>query len=194
MTGRLLLSALIVAQASVFVRAEDGSELVDLALPFVGTDNTKEVSNGNLYPCISRPWGMHAWTPQTRPAGQGWLYDWKDQKFLGLHQTHQPSPWIGDYGQFTVMATTGEIRFSEEERACWFSHKTESATPAQYKVYLADYDTWMEVSPTDRTAVIRVTYPETDSPRFVFDALDEDAEVNGWDSSAGFWGQAPKPN
>ena len=178
MTSRFLLSALVVAQAAVSVQAESGTELVDLALPFVGTDNTREVSHGNLYPCISRPWGMHAWTPQTRSAGQGWLYDWKDQKFLGLHQTHQPSPWIGDYGQFTVMATTGDVRFSEEERACWFSHKTELATPAQYKVYLAEYDTWMEVAPTDRAAMIRVTYPKADSPRFVFDALDGDAEVN----------------
>ena len=29
---------------------------VRFADPFVGTDNTKEVSNGNLYPAIARPW------------------------------------------------------------------------------------------------------------------------------------------
>ena len=150
---------------------------VRYADPFVGTDNTKEVSNGNLYPAIARPWGMNAWTPQTGPAGQGWLYDWKDRKIMGFHQTHQPSPWIGDYGQFSVMPVTGKATFGEKERASWFSHKTEQALPHYYRVYLADYDTTVELTPTERAALFRVTYPATDAPRFVVDALDKGSSV-----------------
>ena len=153
------------------------ADCVRYADPFVGTDNTKAVSNGNLYPAIARPWGMNAWTPQTGPAGQGWLYDWKDRKMLGFHQTHQPSPWIGDYGQFSVMPTVGKAVFAEGDRASWFSHKTESALPHYYRVYLADHDTTVELTPTERAAMFRVTYPETDSPRFVVDALDGGSDI-----------------
>ena len=154
------------------VTASPAADFVQYADPFVGTDNTTEVSNGNLYPAIARPWGMNAWTPQTRPAGQGWLYDWKDGKIMGFHQTHQPSPWIGDYGQFSVMPTVGRTAFDEKERASWFSHKAESAMPHYYRVYLADYDTTVELTPTERAAMMRITYPKTDLPCFVVDALD----------------------
>ncbi len=153
-------------------------EPVDAANPLVGTDNTGEVSNGNLYPAIARPWGMNAWTPQTREAGQGWLYDWKDRKFCGFHQTHQPSPWIGDYAQFSVMPMAGRIGFSERERASWFSHKTEKANPSYYRVYLADDDLTAELAPTERAAMLRLTYPKTDAPRFLVDALKGDARID----------------
>ena len=150
---------------------------VDFANPFTGTDNTREISNGNLYPYIAMPWGMNAWTPQTRKAGQGWLYDWKDSRICGFHQSHQPSPWIGDYAQFSVMPMAGRAEFDEMKRASWFSHKTEKATPAYYKVYLADYDITAEMTPTERALFMRLKYSGTESPRFLVDALKGDAKV-----------------
>ena len=120
---------------------------------------------------------MNAWTPQTGPAGQGWLYDWKERKIMGFHQTHQPSPWIGDYGQFSIMPVTSKAVFGEKERASWFSHKTEQALPHYYRVYLADYDTTVELTPTERAAMFRITYPATDAPRLVVDALDMGSSV-----------------
>ncbi len=167
---------------------------VRFADPFVGTDNTKEVSNGNLYPAIARPWGMNAWTPQTGPAGQGWLYDWKERKIMGFHQTHQPSPWIGDYGQFSIMPITGKAVFVEKDRACWFSHKTEQALPHYYRVYLADYDTTVELTPTERAAMFRITYPATDAPRLVVDALDMGSSVEVDAANRRITGRSSKMN
>ena len=167
---------------------------VRFADPFVGTDNTKEVSNGNLYPAIARPWGMNAWTPQTGPAGQGWLYDWKDRKIMGFHQTHQPSPWIGDYGQFSIMPITGKAVFVEKDRASWFSHKTEQALPHYYRVYLADYDTTVELTPTERAAMFRITYPATDTPRLVVDALDMGSSVEVDAANRRITGRSSKMN
>ena len=167
---------------------------VRFADPFVGTDNTKEVSNGNLYPAIARPWGMNAWTPQTGPAGQGWLYDWKDRKIMGFHQTHQPSPWIGDYGQFSIMPITGKAVFGEKDRASWFSHKTEQALPHYYRVYLADYDTAVELTPTERAAMFRITYPATDAPRLVVDALDMGSSVEVDAANRRITGRSSKMN
>ena len=167
-----LAVAIVLLSAPTY--AEDLSRYAD---PFVGTDNTKELSCGNLYPAIARPWGMNAWTPQTGSAGQGWLYDWKDRRIIGFHQTHQPSPWIGDYGQFSVMPVTGKEVFRENDRGSIFSHKAETAMPHYYRVYLADYDTTVELTPTERAVMFRITYPKTDAPRFIVDALNDGSSV-----------------
>ena len=42
--------------------------------PLIGTDTSFELSNGNTYPAIARPWGMNFWTPQTGKMGDGWGY------------------------------------------------------------------------------------------------------------------------
>ena len=152
-------------------------EPVDFANPFTGTDNTFQISNGNIYPYIAMPWGMNAWSPQTRTTGKHWFYDWKDSHICGFHQTHQPSPWVGDYAQFSVMPMAGRAEFDEMKRASWYSHKTEKATPAYYKVYLADYDITAEMTPTERALFMRLKYPATDSPRFLVDAMKGDAKV-----------------
>ena len=152
------------------------ADLGDYALPIVGTDNTMELSTGNLYPCIARPWGAHAWTPQTGDNETGWIYSYGDRKIRGIRLTHQPSPWIGDYGQFSLMPAKGLDKFDHASRASWFSHKTEFARPHLYRVYLADHDTTVEVAPTCNAAILRATYPETDAPQFVVDAF-PDGEI-----------------
>jgi predicted alpha-1,2-mannosidase len=99
--------------------------------------------------------------------GSGWQYAYDDYKIRGLKQTHQPSPWINDYGCFSLMPLTGTPRLEESERASWFSHKAETAEPNYYSVYLADYDVTAELTPTERGAFFRFTFPRSDSA-FVF--------------------------
>ncbi len=141
----------------------DEKNPVDLVNPLMGTDSEYKLSNGNTYPAIALPWGMNFWTPQTRNMGNGWAYTYNDYKIMGIKQTHQPSPWINDYAAFSLMPITGKIRFKESERASWFSHKSEEARPYYYSVYLADYDVTAEVTPTERAAIFRFTFPENDS-------------------------------
>ena len=147
-------------------------EPVDYVNPLVGTQSSFELSTGNTYPAIAMPWGMNFWVPQTGKNGDGWQYTYTANKIRGFKQTHQPSPWINDYGQFSLMPTVGEPVFDENERASWFSHKAETATPYYYKVYLADYDVTAEVAPTERAAIMRFTFPETDKANVVVDAFD----------------------
>jgi putative alpha-1,2-mannosidase len=106
---------------------------------------------------------MNFWMPQTGKMGDGWAYTYDADKIRGFKQTHQPSPWINDYGQFAIMPITGKIRFHEDQRASWFSHKAEIAKPYYYSVYLADHDVTTEITPTERAAVMRFTFPKTDS-------------------------------
>ena len=150
---------------------------VDYVSTLVGSASKPELSTGNTYPAIALPWGMNFWTPQTGKMGDGWTYTYGADKIRGIKQTHQPSPWINDYGQFSVMPVVGKKLFDEEGRASWFSHKAETATPYYYKVYLADHDVTVEVSPTSRAAAMRITYPQTDEAYFVVDAFDKGSSV-----------------
>lgn len=145
---------------------------VDYVNPLMGTASTYELSTGNTYPAIALPWGMNFWTPQTGANGDGWTYKYSDTKIRGLKQTHQPSPWINDYGSFSIMpVTTGPI-YDEEGRQSWFSHKAETAKPYYYQVYLAEHDVVAELTPTERAAAFRLTYPEKERSYIVVDAYD----------------------
>ena len=153
------------------------SQPVDYVSTLVGTQSTFQLSTGNTYPATAMPWGMNFWTPQTGKMGDGWTYGYQANKIRGLKQTHQPSPWINDYGQFAIMATTGKPIFDEEGRASWFSHKAETAKPYHYKVYLADYDITVELAPTERACLMRFTFPKTDSANVIVDAFDKGSYV-----------------
>ena len=83
----------------------------------VGTQSDFSLSTGNTYPAIALPWGMNFWTPQTGKMGDGWAYTYGAHQVRGFKQTHQPSPWINDYGQFSLMPVRGEDKFDEESRA-----------------------------------------------------------------------------
>jgi predicted alpha-1,2-mannosidase len=165
-------AALAAAQAAM--AADDPASYV---LPLMGTDSSHKLSAGNVYPAIARPWGMNFWTPQTGKIGDGWTYAYDAEKIAGIKQTHQPSPWINDYGQFAVLPVAGKRAFDQEARASWFSHKAELALPHYYRVYLADHDTTVEVTPTERAALFRVTYPKTDQAYVVVDAFDKGSYV-----------------
>ena len=153
------------------------SQPVDYVSTLVGTQSTFQLSTGNTYPATAMPWGMNFWTPQTGKMGDGWTYGYQANKIRGLKQTHQPSPWINDYGQFAIMGTTGKPIFDEEGRASWFSHKAETAKPYHYKVYLADYDITAELAPTERACLMRFTFPKTDSANVIVDAFDKGSYV-----------------
>lgn len=145
--------------------------------PLMGTLSTFELSSGNTYPAIARPWGMNFWVPQTRNMGDGWQYVYTDHKIKGFKQTHQPSPWMNDYGQFSIMPITGKPVFDQESRASWFSHKSEIAKPYYYSVYLADHDVTTEVTTTSRAAFFQFTFPESSDSYIVVDAFDQGSFV-----------------
>ncbi len=154
------------------VNAKIINEPVDYVSPLVGTQSKQSLSTGNTYPAIALPWGMNFWTPQTGKMGDGWCYTYDADKIRGFKQTHQPSPWINDYGQFAIMPVTGKVVFDQDARASWFSHKAEVATPYYYKVYLADHDVTTEIAPTERAAAFRFTFPENENSYVVVDAFD----------------------
>jgi len=169
----IALSTLLTVQTSVFAKAN----VVDYVNTLIGSQSKHSLSTGNTYPAIAMPWGMNFWTPQTGKIGDGWVYTYDADKIRGFKQTHQPSPWINDYGQFAIMPITGKAVFNEDQRASWFSHKAEVATPYYYRVYLADFDVVTEIAPTERAAIFRFTFPETDQAYVAVDAFDNGSYV-----------------
>lgn len=174
MVARSFFLFLVIIKFTLLVSARN---VVDYVNPLMGTHSTFELSAGNVYPAIARPWGMNFWTPQTGKMGDGWQYVYTSNKICGFKQTHQPSPWINDYGQFSIMPLVGKLVFAEEKRASWFSHKTEVAKPYYYKTYLADYDVLTEFTPTERAVMFRFTFPESDQSFVVIDAFDKGSFV-----------------
>lgn len=159
------------------VSAQKTTEPIDYVSTLTGTLSKFELSTGNTYPAIALPWGMNFWVPQTGNMGDGWTYTYTADKIRGFKQTHQPSPWMNDYGQFSIMPVTGNLTFDQDRRASWFSHKSEVAKPNYYKVYLADYDITTEITPTERAAIFRFTFPETDKAYVIVDAFDRGSYV-----------------
>ena len=177
MTFRVLCTSLFAFAAVAAFGAKEKLEPVDYVNPLVGTESKVELSTGNTYPAIAMPWGMNFWMPQTGKMGDGWAYVYWADKIRGFKQTHQPSPWINDYGQFSILPVTGKPVFDQDKRASWFSHKAEIAKPYYYRVYLADYDVVAELAPTERACAMRFTFPETDNSYVVVDAFDKGSYV-----------------
>ena len=177
MTFKVLLTSLLTVASLTAKAAVTPAEPVDYVSTLVGTESKIELSTGNTYPAVAMPWGMNFWMPQTGKMGNGWAYVYAADKIRGFKQTHQPSPWINDYGQFSILPITGKAEFDQDKRASWFSHKAEIATPYYYRVYLADYDIVAELAPTERACAMRFTYPENDKSFVVVDAFDKGSYV-----------------
>jgi len=177
---KLLATAFLLGSSILSTYAQKIGKIerpIDMVSTLVGTQSTYFLSSGNTYPAVAMPWGMNFWSPQTGKMGDGWMYTYTAEKIRGIKQTHQPSPWMNDYGQFSVMAMVGNKTFDQDKRASYFSHKAEVAKPHYYSVYLADYDTKVEVTPTERASYFRFTFPKTDSAFVLLDAFDKGSYV-----------------
>ncbi len=183
MLKRLLFAALavVILAAASSCRTDKANEeqtrLSDYVNTQMGSLSEFALSTGNTYPATAVPWGMNFWTPQTGEMGDGWTYRYDRYKIRGIKQTHQPSPWINDYGQFSLMPVKDRTKIDQNARASWFSHKSEVAKPYYYSVYLADHDVVAELAPTERAAIFRFTFPESDQSAVVVDAFDRGSYI-----------------
>jgi predicted alpha-1,2-mannosidase len=144
---------------------------VGLVNPLQGTDSTSGFSHGNNYPAVALPFPMNTWAPYTQPQSDTFYYQYRQNKIRGIRQTHQPSPWIGDYAAFSLLPVSGKLAVKEEERASEFSHEREIAQPSYYSVQLDTWKTRAEVTPTERAACFRFTFDQSGDAYVVLDAF-----------------------
>ncbi|MBR9998917.1 MAG: GH92 family glycosyl hydrolase, partial [Cyclobacteriaceae bacterium] len=152
-------------------------DLVQYVNPLMGTASTFEFSHGNLYPAIGLPWGMNSWTPQTGELGSGWIYQYLKDSINGFRQTHQPSPWMNDYGTFAIMPVTGQLRTSLSARASSFLRGEEAAMPHFYRVNLKDHQVIAEVVPAERAAMLLFTPQSAGNLHLVLDIFNKGGAV-----------------
>lgn len=157
-------------------------DFVGLANPLQGTDSTWEFSNGNTNPLVALPWGMTHWSLQTREEkGHGsWQFKFGDRKLQGIRATHQPSPWITDYGHFTIMPVVGQVAPNAVARSSSFRYSDLTVQPDYLRVYLRRYLIELELTPTERCAHWRVRFPKNADARLLLQAVFGPGEF-AWD-------------
>ncbi len=160
----------------VSCRQDVQPSLATLVNPLMGTSSTYEFSHGNTYPAVAVPWGMNFWSPQTGENGSGWMYMYTDSLIRGFRQTHQPSPWINDYGTFSIMPLLGEVVMNHKDRCVPFDHANEEAAPNRYRVKFNNGVT-TALSATSRGAVLEVTYPSEEGQYVVVDAYQHGGSI-----------------
>ena len=129
----------------------------DLVNPLIGT-----AGDGETFPATGVPFGMTQWTPQTRDGEAKCIgpYYEKDTRIQGFRGSHFLSGGCAqDYGSFTIMPTTGVLKFSPTERASAFRHLAETAKPYRYDVTLEDSGVRASMAATSRSAILSFRYP-----------------------------------
>ena len=150
-----------------FIRAQQ-PDLVKYVNTLQGTNSSFELSAGNTYPTTALPFGMNAWSPQTGKNGDGWKYKYSENTIRGFGETHQCSPWVGDYGVFTLMPVSGGLIVDENKRAALFNHKNEMGRPNHYKVKF-DNGISTEIAPTERGSHFKFSFPKGKAAHIVID-------------------------
>jgi predicted alpha-1,2-mannosidase len=163
---RPTLAVLTLSVACSF--AQQPTSIADLPDPLVGTDSKFELSHGNTYPAVFLPFAMSNWTAQTGEGG--WPYQYASDSIRGFRSTHRPSAWMTDYGAFSLLPLTGELKVLPKERAGKFRHEDEQARAYRYSVLLQDYKVRADMAPSEHGGILRFTYPATDQAWVVFDA------------------------
>ncbi len=158
------------------ISSANTQDLVQYVNTLQGTDSNFGLSYGNTYPTTALPFGMHFWSAQTGKNGDGWKYQYSATTIRGFEEVHQCSPWMGDYGVFTLMPVAGKLVVNEHERAAQFSHNNEIAKPHYYKVKF-DNGVTTEISPTERAAHFRFSFPKNEDAYVVLDGYTKMSSV-----------------
>ncbi|MEV4508031.1 GH92 family glycosyl hydrolase [Dactylosporangium sp. NPDC049525] len=154
------------------ISAGTGGNLADLVDTRRGTNSDANYSRGNTFPGATVPHGFNFWTPVTNGNNDGWLYQYNAATVQGFAISHQPSPWIGDYGQLQIMPMTGGVKSTPDARKSIFNHANEVAKPHYYKTRLDTYGITAEIAPTDHAGVLRFTFPAASDSTILFDTVD----------------------
>lgn len=150
--------------------------LVDYVNTLQGTFSTPDLSYGNTYPTVAMPYPVHSFSAQTGKNGDGWKYQYQAKTIRGFQQVHQCSPWVNDYSVFSLMPVIGKLTVNEDDRASSFDHKNEIAKPYYYSVQF-DNGIKTEISPVERGAQMRFTFPKGEKAFLVLDGYTKQSSV-----------------
>lgn len=155
----------VLAYGSDVRKVEHPEDLVDIQ---VGTDTTSGSmnSNGNTFPQVKLPWGFNDWVPQTQGNAEPWWHARDYVTYEGMRCTHQPSPWINDYGYFTILPLSGPDN-THYHRTHLYAQKLSTFKPYHFRTTLRtlDNDIDFELTPTNHAASMRVKFDSRSTDR-----------------------------
>jgi predicted alpha-1,2-mannosidase len=122
---------------------------------------------GTTYPGPQMPFGMAKPSPDTSKNGKSEEfahcsgYSYGDDTIEGFSLARLHGAGIADYGGIALMPTVGMSAAKARPRAhgSRFSHATEIAKPGYYAVTLADTNVRVELTATERVAIMRYGFP-----------------------------------
>lgn len=165
----LVLSNVQYITASVAANCAAESNVEEYVNILGGTDSRYDISHGSTLPLITRPWGFNGYAPQTDddPTWPGWWFHPSDRRFFGLRVTHQPSPWIADYGNFLIkayMPSDPTDKSASRDQFAGFSPSKAVFSPHYFATDLLNYGTSqgtmrMEFAPSQHGGIMKVTFP-----------------------------------
>lgn len=150
----------------------------------MGTKNVRRFSNGNAFPLTGVPHGMATFTIQTDKAAGNWFYSPDAKSFEGIRLTHQPSPWLGDYGNLIITGQRGTLAFEEELRWSYYDPDASVLEPAYMKGYVARDRYTFELAPTNSGAAVRFTFADHEATRI--NIIGDEKTVFTYDEKSGF--------
>lgn len=150
--------------------------LVKYIQPFSGTSASTTLASqhiedkterlANTIPAVAPPFAMTQWTPQTQLSETKCLapYYYNNKKIYGFRATH----WISgsctqDYGSFTIMPISGQLKTRWNEVTDDYNHENEVASPDYYSITLPQHQLKTEITATLRSGMIRITALKSDS-------------------------------
>ncbi len=123
-----------------------------------GTKSVPRFSQGNTLPLTQKPFGMIAFAPQSEGSNSRWWYHPESHSIEGIRLTHQPSPWIGDYGALLITPQADVI--ADNPAAGWSGVRPKEAqlNPDYMNIEFLRSTAKMELTPSDRCAKVRIKY------------------------------------
>ena len=150
---------------------------IDYVSTKMGTDSVPRFSRGNTLPLVQLPFGMVSYSPQTeRLEGQReWFFSPNKPYLEGIRLTHQPSPWIADYG--TVLFTPQNDAVSSTPEGAWSGYRIGESVfrPDYLKIKLLKQQCLFELTPSERGCAIRLSFDEDEGN--VFSVLNIDGKT-----------------
>ncbi len=170
--ARIIVLVLLLLVGLIPVAAGENHP-ADYVRPFVGTQG-----EGNTYPGPSAPFGMIQISPDTDltnwETASG--YEYTDPTILGFSLTHLSGTGCPDLGDFLFVPQVGKAELvsgtkdhPENGYQSTFSHAGESAAAGYYKVKLQKSGVVTELTTSDRSGILRFTFPASDEASILTD-------------------------
>lgn len=122
----------------------------------IGTNSSYRQSSGNTLPLVQYPFGMQALVLQTDGDQGGWFYKPTVDYAEGIRFSNQPSPWLGDYGNLTIMPVSSLEKVTNGER-----HSTirkNIFNPGELEIEFIRYQTKINAKPLKYGAQVHLEF------------------------------------